>query len=106
MAQIFADGWRYQRLSGLRFYYEEHEGSLNRNDTMKTRKPTHPGEILLEDIIKPLGITITEAARNLRISRKTLSEILYGKCKVNAIYGKQLTINQFRSQNLLQLGSN
>lgn len=29
------------------------------------RKPTHPGEILREDIIKPLGITVTEAAKRL-----------------------------------------
>jgi hypothetical protein len=32
---------------------------------MKRRKPSHPGEILLEDVIKPLGLTITEAARDL-----------------------------------------
>ncbi|MCE9502053.1 MAG: HigA family addiction module antidote protein [Leptospira sp.] len=47
---------------------------------MKNRKPTHPGEILLEDIIKPLGLTITEASHGLGISRKTLSEIVNGKC--------------------------
>lgn len=43
------------------------------------RKPTHPGEILLEDVIKPLGLTITEAANNLGVSRKTLSELV--NCK-------------------------
>ncbi len=43
------------------------------------RKPTHPGEILLEDVIKPLGITITEAAKDLGVSRKTLSELV--NCK-------------------------
>ncbi len=47
---------------------------------MLRRKPTHPGEILLEDVIKPLGITITEAAQDLGISRKTLSELIHGKC--------------------------
>ena len=36
------------------------------------RKPTHPGEVLLEDVIKPLGLTITEAARDLCVNRKTL----------------------------------
>ena len=41
---------------------------------MRKRRPTHPGEVLLEDVIKPLGITITEAARDLGVSRKTLSE--------------------------------
>ncbi|MEW5816250.1 MAG: hypothetical protein AB1798_12745, partial [Spirochaetota bacterium] len=33
------------------------------------KKPTHPGEVLLEDVIKPLGITITEAAQKLGVSR-------------------------------------
>ena len=47
---------------------------------MQRRKPTHPGEVLLEDVIKPLGITITEAAQYLGISRKTLSELIHGKC--------------------------
>ena len=47
---------------------------------MQRRKPTHPGEVLLEDVIKPLGITLTEAAQDLGISRKTLSELIHGKC--------------------------
>ncbi len=47
---------------------------------MRQRRPTHPGEVLFEDVIKPLGITISEAARNLGISRKTLSELIHGKC--------------------------
>ena len=49
---------------------------------MKTRKPTHPGEVLYEDIIKPLGITITEASHCLGVSRKTLSEIINGRCSL------------------------
>jgi addiction module HigA family antidote len=47
---------------------------------MQRGKPTHPGEVLLQDVIKPLGITITEAAQYLGISRKTLSELIHGKC--------------------------
>ena len=31
------------------------------------RKPTHPGEILREDIIKQLGLTVTEAAKRLGV---------------------------------------
>ena len=46
---------------------------------MIKRKPTHPGEVLLEDVIKPLGITITEAAQKLGVSRKTLSELINQK---------------------------
>jgi len=40
------------------------------------RKPTHPGDVLREDVIKPLGLTVTDAARRLRITRKTLSALL------------------------------
>ena len=47
------------------------------------RKPTHPGEILLEDIIKPLGLTITKAAEKLGVTRKTLSELVNCKSAVS-----------------------
>jgi addiction module HigA family antidote len=40
------------------------------------RKPTHPGEVLLEDVIRPLGMTVTEAALALGVTRKTLSEFV------------------------------
>jgi len=46
---------------------------------MNIRKPTHPGEVLLEDVIKELEISLTEAAHNLGVSRKTLSELVHGK---------------------------
>ncbi len=51
-------------------------GSL---DLAAIRKPTHLGEVLLEDVIKPLGLTITEAAKDLGVNRRTLSAILKGK---------------------------
>jgi addiction module HigA family antidote len=38
--------------------------------------PPHPGEVLRELCIEPLGITVTDAARSLGVSRKTLSAIL------------------------------
>jgi addiction module HigA family antidote len=50
---------------------------------MITRKPTHPGEVLLEDVIKPLGLTVTEAAKNLGVSRKTLSELVNQKAALS-----------------------
>ena len=43
---------------------------------MTKRKPTHPGEIIREDIIKPLGISITDAAKKLGVTRKTLSALI------------------------------
>ncbi len=44
-----------------------------------SRRPTHPGEVLREDVIKPLGLTVTEAAKRLGVTRKTLSELI--NCK-------------------------
>jgi len=45
------------------------------------RKPTHPGEILREDITKPLDLTVTEAAKRLGVTRKTLSALI--NCKAS-----------------------
>jgi addiction module HigA family antidote len=39
-------------------------------------RPTHPGEILKEDILPELGITQLEFANRLGVSRRTISEIL------------------------------
>ena len=50
---------------------------------MTNRKPTHPGAVLLEDVIKPLGLTITEAAKMLGVSRKTLSEFVNEKAMLS-----------------------
>ncbi len=43
------------------------------------RKPTHPGQILKEDYLEPLNLTITELSRALGTSRKTLSKIINGR---------------------------
>jgi addiction module HigA family antidote len=48
------------------------------------RAPTHPGEILREDILPALGLSVTEAARQLRVTRQTLHRILSGKSGVSA----------------------
>jgi addiction module HigA family antidote len=42
------------------------------------RSPVHPGEILKEDVLPALDLTVSEAARQLRISRQTLHRILKG----------------------------
>ena len=38
--------------------------------------PPHPGGVLLRQWIKPLGISITQAAKHLGVSRKALSELV------------------------------
>jgi len=46
---------------------------------MAMHNPPHPGEMLREDILAPLGITIVDAADHLGVSRKTLSKVLNGR---------------------------
>ena len=47
---------------------------------METKRPIHPGEYILEECIKPLGISITRASREgLGVSRNTLSRLINGK---------------------------
>ena len=48
-----------------------------------TRKPTHPGSVFLEDVIKPLNLSVTEAAKMLGVSRKTLSEFVNEKSSLS-----------------------
>lgn len=42
------------------------------------RQPVHPGEILREDVLKTLGLSVSEAARRLGVSRQQLHRILAG----------------------------
>jgi antitoxin HigA-1 len=47
------------------------------------RPPTHPGEILKEEFLLPLGITQTELAKALKTSFRTINEILNEKRSVS-----------------------
>jgi addiction module HigA family antidote len=46
------------------------------------RRPTHPGEILREDVLPALGLTQKEFADRLGVSRLTVSEVLLEKRSV------------------------
>lgn len=50
---------------------------------MKMHDPPHPGETVREDCLEPLGLSVTEAARSLGVSRKTLSLILNGHAGIS-----------------------
>lgn len=50
---------------------------------MRMFNPPHPGEILREEYLKPLGLTITQAAANLGITRKALSELVNEKSGIS-----------------------
>jgi len=45
----------------------------------KHRTPTHPGEILLEEFLKPLGMTQVAFARHIGVSVQRVNELIRGK---------------------------
>lgn len=45
--------------------------------------PVHPGEILREDLLAALGLTVGEAASRLGVSKVTLSKVLRGDARVS-----------------------
>jgi len=50
---------------------------------MVMKTPVHPGEILREDVLADLGLSVGEAASRLGISRVTLSRVLHGHARVS-----------------------
>lgn len=45
--------------------------------------PPHPGETLREDVLPELGLTVSEAARQLGVSRVQLSGVLRGRAPIS-----------------------
>lgn len=45
--------------------------------------PPHPGEIIKELCLEPLGLSVTDAAKALGVSRKTLSAIMNGRSGIS-----------------------
>jgi len=50
---------------------------------MEMHNPAHPGEIVREECLKPLSLTVTAAAEALGITRKALSDLLNGHTGVS-----------------------
>ena len=50
---------------------------------MNMHNPPHPGEVLKELCLEPLGLSVTRAAEALGVSRKTLSAILNGRAGIS-----------------------
>jgi antitoxin HigA-1 len=58
----------------------------------KMHDPPHPGDILREHCLGPLGLTVPEAAQALGVIRKTLSSILNGRSGISPEMAVRLSI--------------
>lgn len=78
---------------------------------MSMHNPAHPGEILKELVIEPMGVTITDVAKHLDVSRKTLSKVLNAKgsitpemaVRLELAFGKPSADHWLRLQNAFDL---
>ena len=59
---------------------------------MGMHNPPHPGEVIRSLCLEPLGLTVTEAAAALGVSRKTLSALLNGRAGVSPEMAVRLSI--------------
>lgn len=59
---------------------------------MNMHNPPHPGEIIKSLCLEPLGVSVTEAAKALGISRKTLSAIINGRASITPEMAVRLSI--------------
>ena len=59
---------------------------------MRTHNPPHPGEIIKSLCLEPLGVSITNAAKALGVSRKTLSAIINGRASISPEMAVRLSI--------------
>ncbi|MFH0784205.1 MAG: HigA family addiction module antitoxin [Pseudomonadota bacterium] len=59
---------------------------------MRMHNPPHPGEILSGLWLTPMGLSVTEAARALGVSRKTLSKIVNGNSGISPEMAYRLSI--------------
>ncbi|NQT92713.1 MAG: HigA family addiction module antidote protein [Lentisphaerae bacterium] len=50
---------------------------------MRMHNPPHPGEVLRELCLEPLGLSVTDVAKALGVARKTLSAILNGRSGIS-----------------------
>ena len=60
--------------------------------TMMTRKPTHPGTVFYEDVMKPLNLSVTKTAELLGVSRKALSEFINEKSSLSPDMALRISI--------------
>ena len=59
---------------------------------MKMHNPPHPGKVLRELCIEPMGLSVTAAADSLGVARKTLSSILNGHSGISPEMAVRLSL--------------
>ena len=59
---------------------------------MLMHNPPHPGTVIKELCLEPLEITVTDAAKSLGVSRKTLSSIINGNAGISPEMAVRLSI--------------
>jgi addiction module HigA family antidote len=64
---------------------------------MQMHNPPHPGEVIRDLCVEPLGLTVTDAAKALKVSRRTLSELLNGRRGISAEMAVRLSLAFGRS---------
>lgn len=57
---------------------------------MTMHEPAHPGEVIRRLCLEPLGLSVTEAARSLGVTRKALSELQNGRAGVSPVMALRL----------------
>jgi len=50
---------------------------------MRMKKPPHPGRIVRQECLEPLGLTVTEAAQRLGVTRQALNNLVNGKAGIS-----------------------
>jgi antitoxin HigA-1 len=58
--------------------------SLKGDKIMRMKKPPHPGRVVRQECIEPLGLTVTEAAKRLGVTRQALNNLVNGKGGISA----------------------
>ncbi|MFA9216704.1 MAG: HigA family addiction module antitoxin [Sphingomonadaceae bacterium] len=62
------------------------------DDIVRMSNPSHPGLALREDILPALGMTVSEAARQLGVTRATLSRVLNGRAAISPVMAVRLEL--------------
>jgi antitoxin HigA-1 len=58
---------------------------------MPMKDPVHPGRVVRQDCLEPLGLSVTEGARVLGVTRQALNNVVNGKSGISPEMAIRLT---------------